>query len=72
VLPFQTLSRLFSFDAPDRVEDCHGRIWWAIIGGREVPVSGTYFPGNDRHGGLRHVPADIMSLLEVGPKPREG
>lgn len=69
-LPFQTLSRLFSLDAPDRLEDCHGRIWWATIGRREVPVSGTYFPGNDRHGGLHHVPADIRNLLAVEPRTR--
>jgi uracil-DNA glycosylase len=69
-VPFQSLSSLFSLDAPSRVEDYHGRIWWVGIGAREIPLSGTYFPGNDRHGGLHHIPADLRGLLDVVPRTR--
>lgn len=69
-VPFKTIARLFSMKVPKNVEDCHGRIWWVSLGKHEIPVSTTYFPGNNRHGGLQYVPADIGNLLAVAPKPQ--
>jgi len=68
-VPFQSLSELFRLDdAPEKVEDFHGRVWWVRIGAREVPLSGTYFAGTKRHTHFDDIPTDIDRLLSLQPR----
>ena len=39
--------------------------WWARVKDQDIPVAGTYFPGNDRHHGLVHIGPDIQNLLSL-------
>ena len=67
-VPFQSLCDLFSIEAPKRVADFRKHIWWVRLGSREIPMSGTYFPGNNRHQGFDAIVKDIEKILELTPR----
>jgi Uracil DNA glycosylase superfamily len=65
--PFRALCGLFSISAPHTVRDYHDQHWSARLGSRSVIVAGTYFTGNDRHGGFSSgsIVKDIRRLLSL-------
>lgn len=67
-IPFQSLCDLFSIKAPKKVADFRKHIWWVRLGSSEIPMSGTYFPGNNRHRGFPAIVEDISKLLKFKPR----
>jgi len=67
-VPFASLCEIFGLDAPKKVAEFRKRIWWVRVGTMEVPLSGTYFPGNDRHEGFSAIGPDIARLLALNPR----
>ena len=68
-VPFKSLCGIFSIiDAPQGVAEFRKRTWWVRLGMRKVPLSGTYFPGNDRHRGFDLIAQDIDRILKLSPK----
>lgn len=67
-VPFASLCEIFRLDAPKKVAEFRKRIWWVRVGTREVPLTGTYFPGNDRHQGFSAIGPDIARLLALNPR----
>lgn len=67
-IPFQSLCDLFSIKAPKKVADFRNHIWWVRLGSREIPMSGTYFPGNNRHRGFPAIVEDISKILKFRPR----
>jgi len=67
-VPFRSLCDIFGIDAPARVEAFRGQVWWVRIGEMEVPLAGTYFPGNNRHKGFGKIVEDIDRLLQFAPR----
>ena len=68
-VPFKSLCDIFSIiDAPQGVAEFRKRTWWVRLGMRKVPLSGTYFPGNDRHRGFDLIAQDIDRILKLSPK----
>jgi hypothetical protein len=65
--PFKALCGLFSISAPHTVRDYHDQNWSVRLGSRSVIVAGTYFSGNDRHGGFSNgsIVKDIRRLLSL-------
>jgi uracil-DNA glycosylase len=64
-VPFKSLCRLFSVTAPRKVRDYHGRSWEVRLGDRSTLLSGTYFPGNDRHKGFNSIVTDFRNYLSL-------
>jgi uracil-DNA glycosylase len=46
-VPFKSLCHIFNLRASPKVIEFRKRIWRVRLGKREVPLSGTYFPGNN-------------------------
>lgn len=67
-IPFHSLCALFRLDAPKRVEDFRKKTLWVRIGGKEIPLGGTYFPGNNRHRGFPSIVDDIDKILSIKPR----
>jgi len=38
------------------------------VGQREVPLSGTFFSGNNRHQGFEFIIQDIARILKLAPR----
>lgn len=71
-VPFKSLCDIFSIiDAPQGVAEFRKRTWWVRLGMRKVPLSGTYFPGNDRHKGFALIAQDIDRILKLSPKDHD-
>jgi uracil-DNA glycosylase len=66
--PVASLCETFGLDAPRDVASFRQRVWWVQFGATEVPLSGTYFPGNDRHQGFSLIGEDIGRLLTLSPR----
>jgi uracil-DNA glycosylase len=66
--PFASLCDIFKLDAPREVASFRKDVWWVRLGATEVPLTGTYFPGNDRHKGFPMIGDDIGRLLAVNPR----
>ena len=67
-VPFESVCDMFAIDAPNRTGEFRKRIWWVRMGAREIPLGGTYFPGNNRHRGFSAIAEDIGRLLELTPR----
>ena len=68
-IPMQSASRAFGLNIPPKVKEYRNKTWWVTLGDREIPLTGTYFPGNKRHGGFEHIAQDIQEILSKSPKP---
>lgn len=66
-IPFNALCQVFGLAKRHRVKEFRKTIEWVNIGQKEVPLMGTYFPGNNRHRGFESVIEDIDRLLELAP-----
>ncbi len=67
-VPFLALRQVFGIRAPSRVAEFRKHVAWVQLGGKKVPLMGTYFPGNNRHRGFRSIVDDIGRLLDLAPK----
>ena len=67
-VPFNSLCSIFHIDAPKKVAEFRKRIWWVKLRTRSIPLSGTYFPGNNRHKGFSAIGQDIDRILKLFPK----
>lgn len=67
-IPFQNLCNLFNIKAPKKVPDYRKNTWWVRVGSREIPMSGTYFPGNNRHKGFPAIVEDMDKILKLKPR----
>jgi len=67
-VPFISLCSLFQIDAPKKVAEFRKRTWWVTLGKRKVPLSGTYFPGNNRNNQRPFIEQDIDRILKLCPK----
>ena len=68
---FNSLCSLFQVDAPKKVAEFRKRTWWVKLGKRKVPLSGTYFPGNNRHNQMPFIEQDIDRILKLFPKDED-
>ena len=69
----QSASRAFGLEIPRRVERFREKTFWVTLGNREIPLMGSYFPGNNRHGGVEDIVTDIRKILSKSPRlGREG
>ena len=68
-IPMQSASTAFNIEIPSKVEDFRGTLFHVLLGGRQIPLMGTYFPGNKRHGGFEHIAQDIREILSKSPRP---
>lgn len=68
-IPMQSASTAFNIEIPRKVEDFRGPPFYVPLGGRQIPLMGTYFPGNKRHGGFEHIAQDIREILSKSPTP---
>lgn len=66
--PFGSLRHLFNLRASTKVYEFRKEIWWVRVGKREVPLSGTYFPGNNRNNQHPFIKHDIERILRIFPK----
>lgn len=66
--PFESLRNLFKLNASTRVGEIRKTIWWVKLGKGEVPLSGTYFSGNNRNRQRPLVEVDIKRILEEYPR----
>jgi uracil-DNA glycosylase len=66
--PFEALCDIFDLDAARNVADFRKETWWVRIGSKEVPLTGTYFPGNNRHQGFEFISEDVARLLKLAPR----
>jgi uracil-DNA glycosylase len=67
-VPFGSLCDIFGLDAPKRVSEFRRKVWWVRLGEKQVPLTGTYFPGNNRHRGFVRIAEDIERLLSLTPR----
>ncbi|HMH51428.1 MAG TPA: uracil-DNA glycosylase family protein, partial [Candidatus Acidoferrum sp.] len=70
-VPFGSLCDIFEVAAPRQVARFRGQVWWIRLGKSEVPMAGTYFPGNNRHKGFDMIVEDIERLLKLAPRTRD-
>jgi len=66
--PFEALCDIFGLEAPRNVADFRTQTWWVPVGQREVPLSGTFFSGNNRHQGFEFIIQDIARILKLAPR----
>jgi len=67
-VPFKSLCKIFNIRrAPQGSAEFRKQTWWVQLGGRKVPLSGTYFPGNNRHKGFSDIIQDIDRILNLSP-----
>ena len=67
-VPFRALCEAFRIDAPTEVAEFRREVVWVRLGSRTVPLSGTYFAGNNRHRGFSAIVDDIDRLLALSPR----
>lgn len=67
-VPFKSLCDIFNLRASVKVNEFRKRIWWVRLGKRDVPLSGTYFPGNNRNNQRPLIEQDIDRILKEFPK----
>ena len=68
-VPFKTLCKIFNIRKPPQESaEFRKQIWWVQSGARKIPLSGTYFPGNNRHKGFSAIVQDIDRILKLFPK----
>ncbi len=65
--PFESLRDLFKLRASVKVSEFRKRIWRVRLGKREVPLSGTYFPGNNRNNQRPLIEQDIERIMREFP-----
>jgi hypothetical protein len=53
--------------APEKVDEFRKQIWRVQLGEREVLLSGTYFPGNNRNNQRPLIKQDIKRILKEFP-----
>lgn len=70
-LPFRALCEVFGVHAPPEVAEFRKHVAWVRLGTKQVPVSGTYFPGNNRHRGFSAIADDIGRLLGLSPREND-
>jgi len=68
-IPMRSVSEAFNIKIPPRVERFREKPFWVTHGDREIPLAGTYFPGNKRHRGFEYIVQDIREILSKSPKP---
>ena len=68
-IPMQSVSKVFNIKIPPRVERFREKTFWVTLGNREIPLMGTYFPGNNRHRGFEDIVTDIRQILSKSPRP---
>ena len=56
---FEALIDIFGLEAPRNVAAFRKKVWWVRIGQKEVPLSGTFFSGNNRNKGFEFIIQDI-------------
>ena len=66
--PFEALCHIFALNASKTVADFRTNVWWAQFGATKVALSGTFFPGNNRHNGRDLIPQDIARMLSFEPQ----
>jgi uracil-DNA glycosylase len=66
--PFDALCHIFDLEAPTNVADFRKQTWWVRVGQRQVPLSGTFFAGNNRHQGFEFIIQDVKRLLKLAPR----
>ena len=66
--PFAGLCDIFDLHGPRNVADFRKETWWVRIGSKEVPLTGTYFSGNNRHQGFEFIIEDVARLLKLAPR----
>lgn len=71
-VPFRGVCKMFGVDVPRTVAQSRARVTWVRMGTREVPLLGTYFVGNNRHGKFPAIVEDIARLLELKPRCTNG
>src|SRR5439155_7429633 len=67
-VPFMALCEAFEIAAPKEVAEFRKHVAWVKLGTKHVPLSGTYFAGNNRHRGFRAIVEDIGRLLALSPR----
>jgi len=67
-VPFTGLCDLFDLDAPKNVRESRKETFWVRLGATQVPLSGTYFPGNNRHRCFSDIVKDIHRMLQQHPR----
>ena len=68
-IPMQSVSKVFNIKIPPTVERFREKTFWVTLGNREIPLMGTYFPGNNRHRGFEDIVTDIRKILSKSPRP---
>jgi uracil-DNA glycosylase len=67
-VPFKSLCDIFDIRKPPLTSgEFRKQTWWVQLGTRKVPLSGTYFPGNNRHKGFSDIVQDINRILNLFP-----
>ena len=67
-VPFESLCDLFSLRTSKKVSEFRKEIWRVRLGEREVLLSGTYFPGNNRNNQRPLIEQDIKRILKEFPR----
>lgn len=70
-VPFRSLCDMFDINAPEEVGEFRKCTWWIKLGTRKVPLSGTYFPGNNRNNQMPFIEQDIDRILKLFPKDED-
>lgn len=73
-VPFMCLCDIFGIgldESSKAVAEFHEKVWWVELGAKQVPLSGTYFPGNNRHKGFSAIVQDIERILKLQPKTND-
>lgn len=67
-VPFESLCDSFNLRASKKVSEFRKEIWQVRLGAREVLLSGTYFPGNNRNNQRSLIEQDIKRILKEFPR----
>lgn len=67
-VPFESLCDAFNLRASKKVSEFRKEIWRVRLGAREVLLSGTYFPGNNRNNQRPLIEQDIKRILKEFPR----
>lgn len=67
-VPLRGVCQMFGVRASSTVAQSRTDVTWVRMGEKEVPLLGTYFVGNNRHGGFPAIVEDIARLLELKPR----
>jgi uracil-DNA glycosylase family 4 len=67
-VPFESLCDRFNLRASKKVSEFRKEIWRVRLGGKEVLLSGTYFPGNNRNNQRPLIEQDINRILKEFPR----